>query len=233
VSAAMEPATATSKGWSGAHRPARVRNACNGAAGRVAYESGPSVEAVVSTAVKAAIVQRRTIDKQRGVKAPSEWVVKEAVTWKKRKARKPWIPVPARADPSGTVPAVHVIPARGVDIGFAEVARAETAPPVQIGRLSILLAEFCWLQFSRGSEIQFTTALQVDVPVVCLHQSFAIEYPDGLVGLIEVVQSSLQQFGRYAVLYDADVILFVELVDLDQGLTFIDGNPRVGESGRD
>jgi hypothetical protein len=48
--------------------------------------------------------ERRPIDENRRIEAPSKWAVEDSIRWNKRPDSKPWVPIPTRAVPAGAIP---------------------------------------------------------------------------------------------------------------------------------
>src|SRR5579864_9093800 len=85
--------------------------------------------------VRPAQEEWRAEDHDGRIESPAERAVEETVAGDKRVSAIPGIPVPAGADPTGTVVAVGVIGARGVNVGFSQVGRTQAAPAVEIALL--------------------------------------------------------------------------------------------------
>src|SRR5215469_4087529 len=132
---------------------------------------------------------RRTVDVKRRVKAPAKRTVEDSIARDKCECAEPGIPPPTSNPrwPAPRAPAIVREVARLVDVGFAEISGAQTAPAVQVIVLSGVAIEFLRLESQVCLQRQFVPAFYRSGLSAVRDFGFPFEDADLLIVQLKVV----------------------------------------------
>src|SRR5215469_1422378 len=178
---------------------------------------------------------RRAVDKKWRIEAPAKRTVEDSVARDERECAEPGIPPPTSNPrwPAPRAPAIVREVACLVDVGFAEISGAQTAPAVQVIVLGGVTVEFLRLESQVCLHRQFVAAFHRSGLSALGDFGFPVEDAELLLVQVKVVQACFEQPGGQTTLLHANIVLGIDLVDFDHGLTVADLDLGIDQAGGD
>ena len=116
---------------------------------------------------------------------------------------------------------------RSIDVGFRQIRRAQTAPPIQIV-LDLFFVELLWLHRRANIEGELMFVLHLDILAFHFNIGFALVDANDIVVRVKIVEAGLGKSNLRAVLHDDNIVFRVQLGYLDGRFAFVQSQFRVG-----